>query len=135
MRYMGGLLLLAGVFPATAQTGSPVHLELKCAKSPCTFQIGEVIPIELSFTAAVPKDYQMNMASYDRSGRMRYERFHAAPEDGTHDPLRTYFAFGGFIGGGLTNFQFLSPEPVTIKLILNEWRSEEQTPETQTLTY
>ncbi len=28
-----------------------------------------------------------------------------------------------FMGGGLTNFQFLSPEPVTIKLVLNEWLS------------
>ena len=63
MRYARGLLLLAGVFPVTGQTGSPVHLELKCAKSRCTFQIGEVIPIDLSFSAAVPKHYQLNMAS------------------------------------------------------------------------
>ncbi len=123
MRWAKGFLFLAGALLMAAQTESRVHVALTCAKSPCTFQIGEIIPIELSFTSTVPKRYQLNMASYDRSGRMGYEKFHVIPDDGARDPLRTYFAFGGFMGGGLTNFQFLSPEPVTIKLVLNEWIS------------
>jgi hypothetical protein len=40
--------------------------------------------------------------------------------------LREYFAFGGLIMGGLTNFQFLGAEPVTIKLVMNEWVSFER---------
>jgi hypothetical protein len=83
--------------------------------------MGEVVPIELSFTSSVPKHYQLNMARYDRSGRMNYETFRVIPQEGTRDPLQTYFAFGGFMGGGLTNFQFLSSQPATIKLVLNEW--------------
>ena len=66
------------------------------------------------------------MATYDRSGRMGYETFQVTPQEGTRDPLKTYFAFGGFIGGGLTGFQFLSQDPVTIHLVLNEWVSIER---------
>jgi hypothetical protein len=121
MRWLLDSILLAAALPLAAQTGQPVQLELKCGIAPCRFQLGEVIPIELSFTSSVPKHYQLNMARYDRSGRMNYETFRVTPQEGTRDPLQMYFAFGGFIGGGLTNFQFLSREPATIKLVLNEW--------------
>jgi hypothetical protein len=83
--------------------------------------MGEVIPIELSFTSSIAKRYQLNMAGYDRSGRMHYETFQVTPKEATRDPLHDYFAFGGFIGGGLTSFKFLGAEPVIIKLTLNEW--------------
>jgi hypothetical protein len=83
--------------------------------------MGEVIPIELSFTSSIAKRYQINMAGYDRSGRMHYETFQVTPKEATRDPLHDYFAFGGFIGGGLTSFRFLGAEPVIIKLTLNEW--------------
>src|SRR6266487_273118 len=57
------------------------------------------------------------MAQYDRSGRMNYEHFEVSPANGAVDPLPTYT--GGM--GGLTNFKYLTPEPWTIKLNLNEW--------------
>lgn len=123
MRVLMVSMLLLAVLPLTAQTNQPVRLELKCGKEPCSFRIGEVIPLDLLFTGVVPKRYQLNMASYDRSGRMNYEIFGVSPREGTHDPLRTYFAFGGFTGGGLTGFDFLSAEPRTISLVLNEWVS------------
>jgi hypothetical protein len=123
MRWLLDSIVLTAALPLAAQTGQPVQLELKCGTVPCRFQIGEVIPIELSFTSSVPKHYQLNMARYDRSGRMNYETFRVTPQEGTRDPLQTYFAFGGFMGGGLTNFQPLSTEPATIKLVLNEWVS------------
>ncbi len=101
---MRWLIFLAAAIPLAAQTDQPVRFELKCGKAPCSFRMGEVIPIELSFSANAPRKYQLNMARYDRSGRMPYEQFHVTPEDGTHDPLHAYFAFGGFLGGGLTTF-------------------------------
>ena len=62
------------------------------------------------------------MASYDRSGRMNYEKFLVEPADGTSDPLLVYFHSGSFfLGGGLTNFEFLSDTPYVIHLNLNEW--------------
>src|SRR5947199_9186233 len=48
---------------------------------------------------------------------MSYERFVLSPAEGAVDPLPTY---NGSMGG-LTSYQFLSPEPWTIKLNLNEW--------------
>lgn len=126
MRWFMTSIFLAASLPLTAQTSPRVQVELKCRKSPCAFQIGEVIPIDLSFSSSDPKRYQLNMASYDRSGRMSYEKFNVTPQESTRDPLQTYFAFGEFMMGGLTTFKSLTREPVTIKLILNEWVSFER---------
>src|SRR5258705_3806521 len=57
------------------------------------------------------------MAQYGRSGRMNYEDFEVSPANGAVDPLPTYTGSMG----GLTNFKYLTPEPWTIKLNLNEW--------------
>src|SRR5262249_3781290 len=57
-------------------------------------------------------------ATYDRSGRMNYEKFIIAPADGAVDPLANYEA--GF-GGGLTGSSFLTKKPWTIDLNVNEW--------------
>jgi len=59
----------------------------------------------------------VNMAQYDRSGRMNYEHFDVSPAGGTVDPLPTHI---GSLGG-LTNYRFLTSDPWTIKLNLNEW--------------
>jgi hypothetical protein len=84
--------------------------------------MGEVIPLELAFTAASPEAYQISLASYDRSGRMSAERFLLEPQTGTSDPLQLYFhSLHGFLGGGLFSVKFLSTAPTTIRLELNEW--------------
>jgi hypothetical protein len=81
-----------------------------------------VIPLELTFTSTIPNRYQINLAQYDRSGRMNYEQFLLDPKEGSSDPLQLYFnSARGFIGGGLTGFKFLSTSPTTIHLDLNEW--------------
>ena len=114
--------VLCAITPLASQPDQPVRLELKCGKIPCSFRMGEAIPLELSFSAEAPRKYQLNMARYDRSGRMHYEQFHVTPEDGVHDPLDVYFRLGYGLGG-LTRFDFLSTTPATIKLLLNEWVS------------
>jgi hypothetical protein len=82
------------------------------------FHIGETIPLQLAFSSPVKDRYQINMAQYDRSGRMNYEHFNISPAGGVVDPLEGHLGGGG---GGLTGFKFLTPEPWTITLNLNEW--------------
>ena len=48
---------------------------------------------------------------------MNYEHFGLSPANGAIDPLPSYT---GSLGG-LTNFKYLTAEPWTIKLNLNEW--------------
>src|SRR3989441_2619288 len=96
---------------------SNVVLQVTIAGNQQEFRIGETIPLRLSFKTTVKDTYEVNTAQYDRSGRMSYERFALSPAEGAVDPLPTY---NGSMGG-LTSYQFLSPEPWTIKLNLNEW--------------
>jgi hypothetical protein len=117
MRWFVSLLLAAA--PLAAQTEPPVRLKLECAKSPCTFHMGEVIPLELAFTSSVAKRYQINTAQYSDS-RMNGDTFEVTPRDGVRDPLQNYVVFGGAAGSMLMTFQYLSAQLVNIKVTLNE---------------
>ncbi len=109
-------------FAAPCIIQSPdVRLQVETENGNSQFQIGEIVPLKLSFTSGAPKKYQISMATYDRSGRMGYEEFQVQPSGGWSDPLRAYFAYGGFIGGGLRSFRFLSQQPTVMYLDLNEW--------------
>lgn len=112
------LLIGSGSSQNNSPTDPNVVLHVSLASELSQFHIGEKIPLELSYGAAVKDRYQINTAQYDRSGRMEYEHFHVAPEDGAVDPLANRM---GGIGGGLTGFKFLDAQPWTIKLNLNEW--------------
>lgn len=114
------LVMTAGV-PTCAQSAPfdpKVLLQVQLASNQREFHIGETIPLELSFSSAVKDRYQVNMAQYDRSGRMEYEYFTVSPALGAVDPLGTKHWAGG---GGLTSYQFLSSVPWTTRLNLNEW--------------
>jgi hypothetical protein len=111
----------ASVRGASSTQALDVRLQVETESGRTQFQMGEIIRLKLTFTSTAQKKYQINMASYDRSGRMNYETFLAQPEAGWSDPLEAYFAYGGFIGGGMTTFKFLSQEPTVISLDLNEW--------------
>ncbi len=96
--------------------------QLRVSTPKSTYRQGELIPLDLAFTAKDDNRYQINMATYDRSGRMPYESFHVDPANGTSDPLGVYFKSQEmFMGGGLTNYQFLSDTPYVVHLDLNEW--------------
>jgi len=104
--------------PATADVNLTVHTR----GNESTLQVGQVIELELSFTSAKPKAYQIDMATYDRSGRLNAETFAIKPAAGWEDPLELYFhSWSGFIGGGLRGFDVLSAKPTVIHLQLNEW--------------
>lgn len=65
--------------------------QLRLSANASVYRQGELIPLELSFTSKISDRYQVNMAGYDRSGRMGYEKFVVEPADGTADPLLAYF--------------------------------------------
>ncbi len=124
------ILLLVAFIPVTrsatqVDSGLPspeVSFTISSKTSPAVFHVGEIIPLDLSFTSSSPKSYQINMATSGRSGRGAQEQFVLQPEDGWGDPLKDYFsAFAGDIGGGLTTFKTLSEVPIVISIELNEW--------------
>ena len=106
---------------ASAENVAP-QLEVQTAEGQTLYHVGERIPLKLSFTGPENKRFEINMARYDRSGRMAYEEFKVAPASGWADPLHVYFgSSSGYLGGGLTGFAPLSAKPIVINLNLNEW--------------
>jgi hypothetical protein len=122
MRYLAFFLLFSLV--GFSQSESPASIDpnvlllVSVASDRSEFHIGETIPLSLAFSSAIKDRYQINMAQYDRSGRMNYEQFNLSPSESIVDPLEGHL---GGVGGGLTGFKFLTPEPWTITLNLNEW--------------
>jgi hypothetical protein len=97
-------------------------VQLILSSNQTKFYLGEVVHLDLAFTSTTPKRYQINLARYDRSGRMNYEEFIVEPKEASQDPLQLYFnSIGVFMGGGLTGFEFLTVSPTIIHLNLNEW--------------
>jgi hypothetical protein len=76
------LFLLAS--PLCAQSESGVSLTIRFADGTSRFHVGEIIPVELSFKASIPDMYDMEMRTYDRSGRLDIETFMLCRQAGTH---------------------------------------------------
>jgi hypothetical protein len=96
-----------------------VHLRVKFPTAQREFHIGEVIPIQLFFSSDAGKTFELDEASYDRSGRMNYEHFQITPAKGWLDPIPP--AVFSIVGGGLTNTEYLTRKPWGVQLNLNEW--------------
>jgi len=83
------ILLLVGIAAAgtCAQSTPPadpgIVLEASIPSNQREFHIGEIIPLQLSFSSIIKDRYQINMAQYDRSGRMNYEHFIISPAEGS----------------------------------------------------
>lgn len=122
MRSLAISVLFGVVGYSLAQSPTPVDqnvvLQVSIASDQPEFHIGETIPLKLAYSSAVKYRYQINRAQYDRSGRMEYEHFNLSRAEVAVDPLEGRLGGGG---GGLTGFSFLTPEPWTIVLNLNEW--------------
>lgn len=125
MNNMRSLVLLLFVGTAVVHTcaqSAPavdpkVVLAVSLATNQRTFHIGEAIPLQVTFSSSVKDRYRVNMAQYDRSGRMNYERFSVSPAEKAEDPLPTYLGSMG----GITSFKYLTTDPWAIRLNLNEW--------------
>lgn len=111
-------LCLAGFsYSQSMPANGDVALRASLATNQIEFRIGETIPLQLAFSSSAEHHYQINVAQYDRSGRMDYEQFILSPAGGAVDPLPGHV--GGM--GGLTSFGFLEARPWTTTLNLNEW--------------
>jgi hypothetical protein len=109
-------------FAQSARAAEQASLTVTREGQRSTYQIGERIPINLSFTGPGSKQFEITMSSYDRSGRMAYEQFDVEPKSGWSDPLALYFSSqGGSVGGGMSSLGVLSPIPTVMHLNLNEW--------------
>ncbi len=107
---------------ALAATPADVTAELRVRDGRGRFFQGEVIPLELAFSASTPGRYHFNAADYDRSGRLSIDSFHVDPADGAVDPLWDYFAsLVVLIGGGVRGEGPLGEEPAVVEATLNEW--------------
>jgi len=108
---------------ASAPIDVALRLTLRDGKS--AYHEGEIIPLELSFTASAKGKYAVDTRSYDRSGRLNLESFCVDPDKG-RDPLEDYYdsgLFDGFVAGGIGQEQVLGQIPYLINEELNEWRS------------
>ena len=86
------------------------------------FHQGEVMKLELSFASSKP-GFVLDMASYDRSGRLDSDAFVIDQPEAVVDPLYDYFHSSpyGFIGGGLRSIPELGNKPQLVNADLNEW--------------
>lgn len=100
---------------------SDVRLTLAIKDHAAVFQLGEIIPLELSFTATTKDRYWADDRNYDRSGRLTIEEYCVEPE--APDPLATYFQRGFFMGGGLGGVHPLDAAPFHAEADLNEWHT------------
>ena len=107
---------------SSGSVSSGVEFTVRATGGQTTFHLGEVIPLELSFSSSTPGKYQLDTAGYDRSGRLNEEQYSVEPNTGWTDPLYRHFhGFQGFMGGGLRGFEILSPHPRMILVEFNEW--------------
>jgi len=110
---MRSLLALAAALPLAAQIPPDVDFHLRLANDKTRFQLGETIPLHLSFSSATPEKYELVMWMHDP------EDFQVEPAEGASDPLPDPFAGGRGTGPGGT--AVLREKPEIIGRDLNEW--------------
>ncbi|HTY63084.1 MAG TPA: hypothetical protein VMG30_12620 [Acidobacteriota bacterium] len=96
--------------------GLSFAIQLKDKKT--RFRQGEIIQVELSFSSALPKTYQLDDARYDRGGRLGIDSYHVDPADGAVDPLKE---LQNGTKGGIRGFPILDVKPHLIVRNLNEY--------------
>jgi|GEM_PF-3051141 len=120
LKLAAGLLLLA--LSSFGRQDTEASLTIQFVGGSSSFQIGQVIPIYLSFRASAGETYLFSTSSYDRSGRLNSERFEVSPAG--RDPLHNYYhdpLSGPFMMGGLFSVVYLRKEPRSLQENVNEW--------------
>jgi hypothetical protein len=115
-----GMLLLIG---SNAEVGAEPLLRISIPNHRTVFQQGEVIPLDLSFTARTSNRFQMASASPIRFSLSSHERLVVRPAKGTIDPLSVYFKYtgGAFMGSGDGGVLYLSDAPNLVHAQVNQW--------------
>jgi hypothetical protein len=116
-------IFLLPSLPVYCHRDPAVSLNIRFADGANRFHVGEVIPIELSFSASTAETFQMDTRNYDRSGRLGIEQFHVSPSG--RDPLHNHYQGGifmAFIGGGLSSGpKYIGSDPQILREELNEY--------------
>jgi hypothetical protein len=103
-----------------ARQSQAVSFQISAAKS--RFYLGELIPLQLSFTSTRPKTFLADTRLQDRVGRMNgVEEFLVDPAALTEDPLRGLPGENGGMGGLSGGPCVLSDKPFSFERLLNEW--------------
>ncbi len=98
-----------------------VSIKLALVDPKASYQQGERMDIKLTFSTTRPGAYTVDLATYDRSGRLPSETFLLEPAADVLDPLAVYFeSGGGMMGGGLRQIPVLEKEAAEVTRTLNE---------------
>lgn len=98
-----------------------VSIKLALVDPKASYQQGERIEVKLSFSTTRPGAYTVDLATYDRSGRLPSETFLLEPAADVVDPLAVYFeSGGGMMGGGLRQIPVMEKETLEVTRTLNE---------------
>jgi hypothetical protein len=104
----------------TQTPSSPLHFQISVPKT--TFHVGELIPIDLLFSADAPGAFRIYKTPFDRVpagiiDRLVVEPADAAPE--REQPGRNWRRT--FVGGDPNRTDPLTPAPVHVRALLNKW--------------
>ena len=85
----------------SSKNPADISFTIRLAGGKGVFRQGEIIRIETGFSSSLPKKYEMEGRTWDRSGRLDQDDFHIDPADGFSDPMYDHFHSGfGLMGGG-----------------------------------
>lgn len=110
-----------------AENPAGVHFRIRFKNDQTTFHHGELMELELEFSADSPGQYVADNRSYDRSGRLDMDEYHIDRRDGVRDPVRDYFStLGASIESGQKGLlhsagcrvlRFLDSRPAVVEMI------------------
>ncbi len=118
------LLTLLGAPQISAQDADKVTLTIRLASDSTRFHVGEIIPIELSFSTSEPGAFICSSSDHDMLVRLGLEVFHVTPA--ARDPLEHYLPPADFPRDGIGEDIKLSDAPFTIEEDLNEYVAIDQ---------
>lgn len=124
-----GVGIAAAIFLSpwlAGQTPSGVDFTLALKDGKTTFRMGEAVNVEFRFTASVPNRYAVWLLRPVRLTRQaEFDHFTVEPAAGTADPLADGPAEppGGAILGQAPRPAWLTANPQTVGLAVNEWLS------------
>ncbi len=102
---------------------APVHVTLRIASEKQRFHIGELVPLEMVFTAE-GADYSVITMDRDRDGRrIDCDKFHFSPAAGFSDPLQPYLNVlpQNTMGPSTWSSRMAAGQPQVVTLTLNDW--------------
>ena len=131
LRFIHFASLCCVIFVSCLSTsGQTVSLQLRTKPGRTEFHVGEVIPIDLLFTATTPNSYERNRGVQLPEPYPMPDTFFIEPREGWADPLGDYrkalfeamhsghFPMGGSI---FSAKHVLRQEPYVLSLILNDY--------------